>query len=139
MTINLTLAKQRYQEQKNAAIQRKLEWQFDFQSWLNVWIQSGKWDLRGKGIGKYCMSRLNDCGPYSPANVFIQSHQQNSVDAHKGLPNPKVAIANAGRVPWNKGKVGVQTAWNKGVPMSEETKKKLSKIKTKHGKYTKYT
>jgi hypothetical protein len=34
---------------------------------------------------------------------------------------------NFGGNPWNKGKTGVQTAWNKGIPFSEETKKKLSK------------
>ncbi len=28
--------------------------------------------------------------------------------------------------PWNKGKTGLQVAWNKGIPMSEETKKKDS-------------
>jgi len=32
-----------------------------------------------------------------------------------------------GRVPWNKGKKGLQTAWNKGKPMSEEQKGKVSK------------
>jgi len=31
-----------------------------------------------------------------------------------------------GRIPWNKGKKGLQTAWNKGQTTSEETKQKLS-------------
>ena len=30
-----------------------------------------------------------------------------------------------GNKPWNKGKKGLQTAWNKGIPRSEETKNKL--------------
>jgi group I intron endonuclease len=31
-----------------------------------------------------------------------------------------------GRIPWNKGKVGLQIAWNKGRPFSEESKQKMS-------------
>lgn len=31
-----------------------------------------------------------------------------------------------GKPSWNSGKVGVQTAWNKGISPSEETKRKLS-------------
>jgi len=34
-----------------------------------------------------------------------------------------------GKVPWNKGLVGAQDAWNKGIPMSEETKLKISMTK----------
>lgn len=30
------------------------------------------------------------------------------------------------REPWNKGKKGCQVAWNKGIPYSEEVKKKIS-------------
>lgn len=32
-----------------------------------------------------------------------------------------------GIIPWNKGLVGVLTAWNKGIPMTKEQKEKLSK------------
>jgi very-short-patch-repair endonuclease len=34
-----------------------------------------------------------------------------------------------GMVPWNKGKKTSQSSWNKGIPMSEETKRKLSEVK----------
>ena len=36
-----------------------------------------------------------------------------------------IALAKIGKAPWNKGLVGVQTAWNKGLPRSEETKQKI--------------
>ncbi len=42
---------------------------------------------------------------------------------------------NVGRQPWNKGKKGTQVAWNKGVPMSEKSKRKVSK--NRKGKYCK--
>lgn len=35
----------------------------------------------------------------------------------------KLSMASKGRTPWNKGK----SSWNKGVPMTKESKKKLSK------------
>ncbi|MBR9682651.1 MAG: hypothetical protein GOV02_03160 [Candidatus Aenigmarchaeota archaeon] len=31
-----------------------------------------------------------------------------------------------GNIPWNKGKIGLQKAWNKGISRSEEIKKKIS-------------
>lgn len=36
--------------------------------------------------------------------------------------------------PWNKGKTGVQVAWNKGVKMSEEQKAKISQTKRNKSK-----
>ena len=33
---------------------------------------------------------------------------------------------NAGRIPWNKGKQGLQISWNKGKTASEESKRKMS-------------
>jgi hypothetical protein len=31
------------------------------------------------------------------------------------------------QIPWNKGKKGLQVAWNKGIPQSKETKERMSK------------
>lgn len=48
----------------------------------------------------------------------------------------KISIANSGanngmygKPSWNKGQKGLQTAWNKGIPRSEETKRKISETK----------
>lgn len=35
-------------------------------------------------------------------------------------------FSTKGGTPWNKNKTGLQIAWNKGIPMRESTKKKLS-------------
>lgn len=55
-------------------------------------------------------------------------------DAHRGSKRTeetkkKMSDAAKGRIPWNKGKKGVQVAWNKGKKgrkLTEETKKKQS-------------
>lgn len=36
---------------------------------------------------------------------------------------------NKGHIPWNKGKKGLQTPPNKGIPLTEEQKKNLSKVR----------
>jgi len=38
---------------------------------------------------------------------------------------------NIVRIPWNKGTKGVMTAWNKGIPMSEVSKQKVSESQLK--------
>ncbi|MCG7944990.1 MAG: NUMOD3 domain-containing DNA-binding protein [Candidatus Thiodiazotropha taylori] len=41
----------------------------------------------------------------------------------------KMSKIHSGKIPWNKGKNGLQTAWNKGKKASEETKKKMSEAR----------
>lgn len=69
-----------YQQQKRHAKDRGIAWQFDYRSWLLVWMQSGKLHQRGRGIGFYCMARHGDVGPYSPENVTIQPYEENNRD-----------------------------------------------------------
>ena len=78
------LARRRYHRHKCVAKQRNVPFELTYDEWINIWLQSGKYDLRGYGIGKYCMSRINDIGPYAVNNVFIQLHTKNIVDANKG-------------------------------------------------------
>ena len=46
----------------------------------------------------------------------------------------KMKLSRIGKIPWNKGKLGCQVAWNKGMRgVSEKTRKKMSdKAKEKH-------
>jgi hypothetical protein len=38
----------------------------------------------------------------------------------------KQSLSLKGKIPWNKGKIGVQVAWNKNIPCAEESKNKIS-------------
>ncbi len=59
----------------------------------------------------------------------------------KGKKRPEITIALKGKprkdligkAPWNKGKTGVQVAWNRGKSPSEETKKKHSETNKRIG------
>jgi hypothetical protein len=73
-----------YTRQKCMAKYRQIDWQISFEDWSKIWDQSGKWEQRGRGKGKYCMSRIGDTGPYSADNVFIQECVKNSGDKFRG-------------------------------------------------------
>lgn len=55
-----------------------------FKEWLDIWVQSGHLADRGCGLGKYCMARIGDIGPYECGNVEIIPFEQNSADGHLG-------------------------------------------------------
>lgn len=60
---------------------RGIEFKLSFIEWWRIWQESGKWGLRGRGIGRYCMARFGDKGPYEVGNVVIQLATENSRDA----------------------------------------------------------
>lgn len=71
----------KYGSQVNNAKKRGIGWEFTFCSWWQMWQDSGKWELRGRGKG-YCMARYGDSGPYSPDNVYICTIGENFSDSY---------------------------------------------------------
>lgn len=69
-----------HQQQRNAAA-RAVPWLLSFAEWLSIWKASGKLQLRGRGKGRYVMSRICDDGPYAVGNVHIQLATENSREA----------------------------------------------------------
>lgn len=70
-----------YGSQRSHAHMRGIGWELDFATWFAVWQTSGKLHLRGRGKGKYSMSRIKDDGPYAVGNVHIQLAADNSREA----------------------------------------------------------
>jgi hypothetical protein len=107
--MNIEQAKKRFYWQRCESYNRidaagnKIQWKLTFNEWLQIWIDSGKYEFRGPKKGQYCMSRYNDIGDYEVENVFIQQHSENVSQSRKG------------KDPWNKGLTGMQVAWNKGL------------------------
>lgn len=87
-----------YLVQRQAAKKRDIDWLLTFEEWLAIWMASGSWENRGCGIGKFCMARHGDTGPYAAANVSIQSSQQNSFDGGFGgkAKGSRKQVRNAG-------------------------------------------
>jgi len=92
----------KYQKHKSTAKVRGIDFNLTFDEWLNIWQNSGHYQDRGRGKGKYVMSRIDDKGGYTLGNVFIQLNKDNVIDACKG------------------------NDWNKGRIHTEKTKKKIS-------------
>jgi transposase len=84
-----------YKNQRSAAKCRGISWGLNFAQWLDVWLTSGKLEQRGRGKGKYCMSRIKDSGGYEIGNVHIQPCEDNSREglqkhANKNKAHPGV-------------------------------------------------
>lgn len=69
-----------YIRQRSNANRRGIPWDFTFETWWEVWEQSGKWEERGVGRSAYAMCRINDEGPYSPGNVEIKAQWENRLE-----------------------------------------------------------
>jgi hypothetical protein len=72
-----------YHQRWQAQNTRNIKFDLTFEEWLDVWNQSGKLHLRGRGVGKYCMARKNDSGPYEYGNVYITLFEDNNKDQHR--------------------------------------------------------
>lgn len=105
----------RYEQHRNNARSRGIPFLLSFPAWLGIWRDSGKYQLMGRGKGRYCMARNGDAGAYEVGNVSIVPTVQNSRDAveqwrgktktHRGVfllypgrPNPYLAKVGGRRI-----------------------------------------
>lgn len=86
-----------YSRQRNNARLRGVAFTLSFRDWYEVWTSSGKLHLRGRGRGRYCMSRINDGGGYELGNVFITSCRENGAEYQRkvrsGKRQPRARVA----------------------------------------------
>jgi len=66
-----------FTRQKNTAKTRGIPWSLKLWDWWQIWQDSGKWEERGRGKGKYVMCRFGDCGAYEVGNVYIAKYEHN--------------------------------------------------------------
>ncbi len=72
----------KFKQQKASANARGIDWKLNFAEWWEIWTESGKWLQRGRGHGKYVMSRFGDSGAYAIGNVAIIEADQNGRDTY---------------------------------------------------------
>jgi hypothetical protein len=94
-------AKKKYFQQRKSAGSRGVSWEISLGDWWCIWDASGHWADRGRGIGKYCMARHGDIGPYKAGNVSIQLATENSRD---GIKKAHASMKRSGN-------------WSGGVPI----------------------
>lgn len=71
-----------------------IEFRLTYEEWFKIWEDSGHLEERGRGVGKYCMSRYGDLGHYEIGNVFIQMFSSNSHDSCKAQPAKHQRLLN---------------------------------------------
>lgn len=67
-----------FSRQRHTARQRGIEWKLTLAEWWAVWVESGKWEQRGRARDSYVMCRFADVGPYEVGNVYIATLSHNS-------------------------------------------------------------
>jgi hypothetical protein len=89
-----------FNDQRQHAKRRGIDWHFDFNTWLEWWGE----DItkRGRNKGNLCMARNGDIGPYHPNNVSKISCEEN------------ISQANIGK------------GYRKGIPQTDEHRAKNS-------------
>lgn len=75
----------KYGNQRRNAKARGIAWEITFPEWLNVWLESGHFQERGRGVG-YVMARIGDVGAYAVDNVEIITSAQNISDSYISRP-----------------------------------------------------
>jgi hypothetical protein len=126
-----TYKKDFYNQKSNAKI-RNIDWHLTFDQWYEIWNGSGFLPERGRGNGKYVMSRCGDVGPYSLNNVFIQLWEDNKKEVfddpiRQAALNIKKSLSTKGvsKGPLSKDhKENIRLAALKRQPRSQETKEK---------------
>lgn len=103
------LFRKAYTTHKSNAKRRGILFLLTFEEWKEIWLASGKWDLRGRGTDRYCMCRTGDAGAYVLGNVFIDENIRNISDGNKGKldsdeTRAKKSVALTDRPkPWARG------------------------------------
>lgn len=107
-------AHQKYCRQRHNTKHRKdaagtpIQMKMSFEEWAQVWVDSGKWDLRGRKVGQYCMCRKNDLGHYEVGNVFIATMQENSRE--EGITGRRLASLAITKPKKTKAQLNAETA-----------------------------
>lgn len=75
-----------YAKQRCLAAHRGIGWEFTFDTWHRVWIDSGMLAQRGAAPTQFCMARHGDVGPYAPGNVSVKTNLENMSEAFDSKP-----------------------------------------------------
>jgi len=93
----LQKARNQYSKQKSLCKTRDkrdaaglpVEVRMSFDDWIQIWIESGKYHLRGTHKGQFVMARKDDLGHYEVGNVDIVPTEENVSFARKGEKHPQ--------------------------------------------------
>lgn len=89
----------KYKQQRENSERRGISFELTFAQWWLIWYRSGKYHLRGRRLGQYCMARKGDRGPYAVGNVEIKKNEENRSEfVFTAEHRKKMSLAGKGRV-----------------------------------------
>lgn len=62
-----------YTRSKVYAQSHDIGWGLNLAQWWSIWLDSGRWEQRGREADRFCMGRLDLSGPYTPDNCYIDN------------------------------------------------------------------
>lgn len=84
-----------YRLQRHHSKQRNIPFLLTFEEWSALWVESGKWEQRGRLKGQYVMARFGDQGAYEVGNVRICLAEENRAERNRNYPNLEIARIGA--------------------------------------------
>jgi hypothetical protein len=76
-----------FTNQRSNAGKRGIQWNFTFREWWQVWLDSGKWECRGRHANDFVMARYGDKDtPYAADTVYICTSTVNLKDGFVSTP-----------------------------------------------------
>ncbi len=67
----------KYARHRENAKARGVQFLLTYAEWLEIWLESGRWEERGHRPDDYVMHRVGDRGPYRKGNVYIDTNGRN--------------------------------------------------------------
>lgn len=90
------LVKRAFAVHKGDAKRRGIPFLLTYEQWCMVWMESGKFEQRGRHRGCYVMSRPGDKGAYELGNVVIcvaaaNTAERNRLNTNEGKKYPRMS------------------------------------------------
>jgi hypothetical protein len=71
----------RFRANQDNAKRRGIDFELSFGEWLNIWLNSGVFHLRGgRKPDQYVLARYGDQGPYAMGNVRVITKRENDLE-----------------------------------------------------------
>lgn len=101
----LKKAKDAFLDNRATAKYRGIGFNFTFDEWHKLWLDSGHWHERGKRKGQYCLARFGDQGAYELGNVKICTTDENSKERKCRPGNQRLSEDDVRRIRSLDGKI----------------------------------
>jgi len=116
--------RKQFGRQRTQAAKRGIPFLLSFEEWLQIWIESGHLQERGRRKHQYVMARLGDAGAYEVGNVKIITAHENKLEQRHPWIGRRHSAETRKKI--SAGKIGNKNGrGNKGRTFSPATIEKM--------------